>query len=165
MRLQLLAACLLITVSAQATEAVIRVKVRARDTGIIPDITIANMHTFEVQPEPVPPSLRSTVDNMMKSSSFTVYTTSEVDAALQKTSTDLTTRHEQLVTTVEQKLQANEEKLRSDVLEAIDDLPKAILSQTAVEAIKEAILVQLRAEMQQLRADLENQINAHNPTE
>lgn len=158
MRLKMLVACmLLVSGSVDAAETVVRMKLRVRDTGFIPEISIANMQDLTPN-DSVPAQFKSVVDDLIRTSTFTVYTAGELDVALQKTTSELTARHEQLITIVDQKLQASDEKLRADVIKAINDLPQAVLSQTAVEAIKEAILAQLRDEMQQLRADLESQI-------
>lgn len=100
------------------------------------------------------------IEQMLPGGTFFVYTTGEVDQAIAKSSTEIAQRHDALAQQVATSLQQTDAKLRQEVIRAVDALPQRILSDAAAQAIKDAVLQQLREEMAQLRKDLEARIDS-----
>ena len=94
----------------------------------------------------------SQVDDRLKKEIFRVYTVAEVDDRL----ASITKR-------VDTQLKANQELLGADLVKSIDSIPQRILADTAAQAIKDAVLLQIREDMAQMRKDLEAEIGALQP--
>lgn len=159
MKVFALACTLGIALSAHAVETVLRLnEMRQHEPGVGSVTTLG--YVSAVVPENVP----AAAAEMRRLALFTVYTTAEVDAeiakAIQKTTTETIQRHEALTTLVDQKLLDTDTRLRAEVVRAVDQLPQRVLADAAAEALKEAVLQQLRDELAQLRNDLQSQIDA-----
>lgn len=101
----------------------------------VPDISRMPASTF-----------RNIVDIML-AQTFSVYTTAEVDAALKQNASLLEER-------MNEKVQSTEKELRAEVIKAIDALPQRILADVGGQALKDAIITELRAEIERLSARL-----------
>jgi vacuolar-type H+-ATPase subunit E/Vma4 len=70
------------------------------------------------------------------------------------------------VDTVEQHVASNDKKIddvetriNKQVKDSIEKLPQRLLSEEAKNALKQAVLTDIRAELQQLRSDMQSQID------
>lgn len=115
-------------------------------------LAVGNLQTPWIQPFPTPngSKLTDTVEALRRNT-FMVYTTAEVDSAINEAGKSLESH-------INARLDANEGKLRGDVVRAVDALPQRVLSETAAQAIKDAVLQQIRDEMKQMRKELEDEI-------
>lgn len=91
---------------------------------------------------------------------FSVYTASEIDEALHNQSAATTVAQAEADSRTDRKLVEFATTLRAEMVQAIAALPQRILMREAGQALKDAVLLDLRQELAQLSADLEAKIDA-----
>lgn len=89
---------------------------------------------------------------------FSVYTVAEIDSGLQPLKEAIAANRDsitQVSASVPQQIAKSEALLRRETTDAINALPAKILADAAAQAIKSAIVQDLRAEMDSLRRQVE----------
>ena len=91
---------------------------------------------------------------------FQIYTISEIDNIAQDIERKVSEITEQRITVVETRLETG---LKVQVSQLIDNIPQKLLIEETVKIIKEAVLLELKQELDSMKRDFQAQIDALTP--